>query len=345
MNETQNQEQEKSAEERFKETVDKLRPFIKKFWASRWKLVYINGGVIVVTVLILLFLIKPYYDSSVVILPDLGNNGISSVLSQFSGLASLAGVNVGQSDPSAIYESLVKSEAILEPVVYHKYNTKEFNHPVNLIEYFEIDPDKSLPDSLQPRQMFLDLLKKLDDNRISTDVDRTTSILTITVRMPESRLSADVANEIAESLNNYVVEQSSFKAKEERKYLQKRVSDVKDSLAIAEDNLKKFSELNRIAQSPQLLLEQARLTRIVEIKQALYIELVKQYEIAKLNELNDTPVINIREKAKGPVKKTGPKRSLIFILVMFFSFSLVCLYIAFEGTIKRCYLYLREENK
>ena len=335
------QKPELSTEERFKQNVEKLRPYLKKLWAAKWKMVYINSGVCAVTVLILLFLVKPYYDSSVVVLPDLGNSGIGSVLSQFSGLASLAGVNVGQADPSAIYESLVKSEAILEPVVYHKYYTKEFSHPVNLIEYFEIDPDESLPDSLQPRQMFLKLLKDLYDNRINTEVDRTTSILTITVRMPEARLSADVANEIAKSLNNFVVEQSSFKAKEDRKYLEKRVSDVKDSLAVAEDNLKKFSELNRIAQSPQLFLEQARLTRVVEIKQALYIELVKQYEIAKLNELNDTPVINIQEKAKGPVKKTGPKRAIILILVMFFSFTLVCFYIAFETNIKRYYAYIK----
>ena len=59
MNETQNPEQEKTTEESFKETVEKLRPYIKNIWQARWKLLWINGGVAVVTILFLLFLIKP----------------------------------------------------------------------------------------------------------------------------------------------------------------------------------------------------------------------------------------------------------------------------------------------
>ena len=45
-------------------------------------------------------------------------------------------------------------------------------------------------------------------------------------------------------------------AAEQRKYLDKRIAQVKDSLKTAENKLKNFREQNRvIAQSPQLLLE------------------------------------------------------------------------------------------
>ncbi|MCH7828111.1 MAG: hypothetical protein IIC75_09115, partial [Bacteroidetes bacterium] len=204
------------------------------------------------------------------------------------------------------------------------YNTEEYDHPVNLIEYFELEPDESLPDSLQQRKMFLSFLKDLTESRINTDVERMTKILTVTVQMPEAQLSADIVNNLVKSLNNYVLTQMKSFASEQRKYLDERISQIKDSLKSGENNLKNFREQNRVVlQSPQLLLEQARLTRTITIIQTVYIELMKQYELVKLEEVRDTPVLNIRELAKNPIKKTGPKRAITLILIMFFTVILL----------------------
>lgn len=343
MNDFNNQdpELELSFEERFKLTVEKLRPYIKTLWEQRWKMVWINVSVAVVTVLILLFWVKPFYDSSIVILPDYGNNS-KGMLSQLSGLASLAGVQVGQSDPSGIYEQLVSSEAILDSVIFQKYIVQKFDRPVNLIDYFEIDPEKDLPDSLQNRQRYLEVFKDLTKNRIKAVADVSTSILTISVRMPESRLSADVANQIAVSLNNYVVNQSSFHAKNQRIYLEKRVEEVKDSLSEAENKLKYFNENNRfVDQSPALLLIQKRLYRNVEITNAIYLELVKQLELAKLDEKKDTPIINVEQYAKDPIKKTGPQRAVLLISIMFFFFLISALYFISLSFLKKCFRILK----
>ena len=185
------QEPELSTEERFKQTVEKLRPYIHKLWNERRKLLWINFSVAVVTILILLFLVKPYYDSQVTILPDYGANA-SSMLGQLSGLASLAGVNVGASTPSQIYEELITSEAVLSPVIYAKYKTEEFPDSVNLIQYDEIDPDESLTPDLQKRKMFLKEFGKLVGDKEYLRVDRLSQILTVKVSMPEGQLSADV---------------------------------------------------------------------------------------------------------------------------------------------------------
>ncbi len=142
---------------------------------------------------------KPYYDTTVTILPDYGTNA-SSMLGQLSGLASLAGVNVGGSTPTQIYQELITSESVLTPVIYAKYKTEEFPDSVNLIEYDEIEPDESLPPELQKRKMFLKEYKKLVKGKITTDLDRMTQVLTITVRMPEGQLSADVANKLLNRL-------------------------------------------------------------------------------------------------------------------------------------------------
>lgn len=342
MNDFNNQdpEQELSFDERFKQTVEKWRPYFLRLWNARWKFVIINVVVLVLTLAYLLFLTHPYYNSTVTILPDYGNKS-SSMLSQLSGLASLAGVSVGKGAPTEIYQNLLTSESVIRPVVYAKYNTKKYDHPVNLIEYSKLKPNKSLPTKLQKRQMFLSLYNSLSKGSISTDVDRMTKILTITAQMPEAQLSADVVNNLVESLNNYVLTQMKSFASEQRKYLDKRIAQIKDSLKIAENNLKSFREQNRVVlQSPQLLLEQARLMRAVEIKQTVYITLMKQYELVKLEEVKDTPVLNIRELAKNPIKKTGPKRTTTLILILFFTIIFSGTYLIFSPDIKNYYTVL-----
>lgn len=342
INRTKEPEEEISFEERFKQTVEVVRPYFTRLWAAKKKFVFINFIVAVVFALILVFLKHNYYRSTITILPDYGNK--QNTLSQLSGLASLAGVNVGNSSPTQIYQNLVTSEAVLRPVIYAKYKTEKYpDSAVNLIQYFKIKPNKNLPPALQKRKMFLQEMKGLANGRVSTDIDRMTQILTITVTMPEPQLSADVVNKIVESLENYVQTQRKSYASDQEKYISKRIGQVKDSLALAEDTLTKFNEQNRdITQSPQLQLQQTRLIRNVTILNSVYLELKKQLELAKIDEINDTPIINVRDYAKNPIVKAGPHRASILIIILFFSSIISGAYLVFKDDLKRYWGYVKK---
>lgn len=346
MNEQENQEQpELSSEERFKQTVEKLRPYINNLWSGRWKFIIINVVVGVLVVLYLLFLTKPKYTSTVTILPDYGASS-SSMLGQLSGLASLAGVSVGTGSQTEIYQNLISSESVLSPVIYAKYKTEEFPDSVNLIEYDKIEPDKNLSLDLQKRKMFLTEYTALLKGKIATDVDRMTKILNITVTMPDAQLSADIANNIARSLDNYIQTQIRSSAKEQRIYIERRLNEVKDSLTMAENNFINFTEANRaISQSPSLQLMQARLQRSIDILNAVYVQLAQQAELAKIQEVKDTPVINIEEFAKNPVDKNGPRRLVTLIIIMFFSVLISATYLIFSLKIKLYYELVKGNNQ
>lgn len=332
-------DEEISFEEGFKRTIEKIRPHLKELWDYRKRFIYFNAIILVVTLAILIFLVKPYYTSTVTILPDYGSK--ETTLSQLSSLASLAGVNVGQGSPTEVYQNLLTSEAVLAPVIYAKYKTEKYLDSVNLIQYFKIKPDKSLPAELQGRDMFLQEYKDLSKNRMTTDIDRMTKILTVSVKMPEAQLSADVVNKIVESLDNYIRTKRKSYAADQLAYIEKRMAQVKDSLTIAENKLKDFSEQNRmVVQSPELMLEQARLSRNVEILSSVFLELSKQYEIAKIDEIKDTPIVNVRDYAKNPVMKAGPKRLLTLILVMFFSVLFSGFYYGFRTNVKKYAAYI-----
>jgi uncharacterized protein involved in exopolysaccharide biosynthesis len=173
-------------------------------------------------------------------------------------------------------------------------------------------------------------------------IDRMTKILTLTLTMPEAKLSADVVNNLAESLDKYVRTKRKSYASEQRIYIEKRLDQLRDSLSLAEEKLKNFREQNRLVlQSPTLLLEQGRRMREVEILNAVYVELNKQLEIAKIEEIKDAPVLNIKEFARDPIIKAGPKRITTFLLLMFISILLSFLFYAFQPQLKQYYQMIK----
>jgi capsule polysaccharide export protein KpsE/RkpR len=266
------------------------------------------------------------------------------MLSQLSGLAALAGVRVGEVSATEIYQNLVLSESVIGPVIYSKYLTKEYPDSVNLIQYFEVKKEDPNPE-IQKRKRFLAVLIPFTKGNILTDIDRVTKILTVKVTMPEAQLSADIVNKLVESLDFYIRTKRKSYAGEQRYYLEKRVEQIKDSLSICENKLRDFREQNRmVIQSPNLLLEQERLLRNIQIQQNVYIELTKQLELAKIDEIRDTPILNIKEIAQNPIIKTGPKRVLIVIFIMFFSFLATGSYYLFEDIIKKTYKYVKPKK-
>jgi len=326
-------EDNRSFEEKFKSFIEKVKPYTKKLWSNRKRIIILNTAVLILTLVYLLFLTKPFYQSTVTILPEYGSK--SNMLSQISGLASLAGVKVGDSAPTELYQNIITSETVLQEVVYSKYKTNEYSDSVNLIKYFEIDGKDENP-ALKKRKEFLALYEILLQNRISTNVDRMTKILSVSVTMPEAQLSADVANKLVKSLDLYIRTQRKSYATEQSFYIEKRTQQIKDSLSYAENKLKSFREQNRVTiQSPNLLLEQGRLMRNVEILQTVFVELTKQLEISKIDQIKDAPVLNVKEYAKNPVIKAGPKRASSLITIMFFSFILSSLYFVLKDDVKK----------
>lgn len=320
----------------------KASPRIRLVWDGRRQIAKFNGFVLVVTLVALYLVIDPWFESTAVILPDYGNKTtIAGQLGGLASVASLAGVDVGGGAPTEIYENLIESEAVLKTVIYSKYLTEEFPDSVSLLKFLErpgllellgVEFGRPRSPELVERKRFLDVYEELVEERISTDYDRLTKILTVTATMPEARLSADVANRVVQSLDEYIRIKRRSYAKDQLLYLTIRILEVTDSLGLAEEKLKTFKEQNRVThQSPELLLEETRLMRSVTLQQTIYIELMKQAELAKLDEIRDTPIVNLREVVEQPVLKTGPRRILTTLLILFLSLGISVLFYLFRN--------------
>ena len=67
------------------------------------------------------------------------------------------------------------------------------------------------------------------------------------------------------------------------------------------------------AKVPELALAYIRKQREVKYHELLFESLAKQYEMARLDESRDAPVLQIVDRAVVPDKKSGPPRVLIIL--------------------------------
>ncbi|MGA9407998.1 MAG: Wzz/FepE/Etk N-terminal domain-containing protein [Bacteroidota bacterium] len=296
------------------ETLSEKPPFnyeelFTVLWGSRKLIGIITISVTVAAIIISLFLPK-YYRSTVVILPETN----PSKLAGLSNLASLAGVNVGgEVSLSRLYPTIVTSEAVLKNVIYQKYRTASFSDSVDLLKIWDLD-DKD-------PQLAYELMLKSLRNELEVSLDSKTTVLTISLSTQDPQLSADIVNAIASELDLFVRTKRTTNATEERKWIEGRLIELKGDLEKSENALKDFRENNRrVADSPQLLLEQERFIREVQINSTLYEELKKQYELAKIEEIKNIPIVNIMDAGRPAAKKEKPRRSIIVFASFFLSF-------------------------
>ncbi len=288
-------------------------------WGSRKLIGIITASVTVVAIIISLLLPK-YYRSTVVILPETSQSKLAG-LGGLSDLASLAGVNVGgEVSLSKLYPTIVKSEAVLKNIIYQKYQTKSFIDSTDLIKIWDVDEEK-------PQLAYETTLKTLRDE-LEVSLEIKTSVLSISILTKEPQLSADIVNAIAHELDVFIRTKRTTNASEQRKWIEGRLREVKVDLEKSENALKDFRENNRrVSDSPHLLLEQERFIRDVQINSTLYTELKKQYELAKIEEIKNIPIVNILDAGRPAAKKEKPKRSIIvsvsFLLSLFAGISFV----------------------
>jgi Uncharacterized protein involved in exopolysaccharide biosynthesis len=107
---------------------------------------------------------------------------------------------------------------------------------------------------------------------------------------------------------------------------------LKSELESAELEFKDFKERNRgYEDSPELFMVFSRLFREVEVKKEVFLTLQQQLELARIEEVKQSPILHILDYAVPPARKSSPNRVLflvvfVFLGLIYFSLSVVYRY-------------------
>lgn len=97
--------------------------------------------------------------------------------------------------------------------------------------------------------------------------------------------------------------------------MERRLEETEQDLHRSEEELKSFRDRNRrVELSPELQLQAGRFQREVTLQSELFVTLKKQYELAKIEEIKEIPVINVLDPAVAPLHKSKPRRKRSVVL-------------------------------
>lgn len=269
------------------------------------------------------FLLPVYYRSSAKLLPDLERNRLGP-LTQAAEVAQLVGVGTGTSDPARVYPAILTSETVLRGAVLSLYARPARGDTTDLIAVFA-------PDRETPEENIQEAILRLRD-LLSVQVENRTGVVAVSLEMRDPDLAADVLNMIVAGLDRFMRQKRSSNATEQRKWIEDRLRVVQQELRSAEESLRAFREKNRrVLDSPGLLLEQERHLREVQVKSVVFTELVKQLELAKIEEIRNIAIVNVLDPARPPVQKDRPRRMLNTLLAFFATLAAGAIWVGAKG--------------
>ena len=273
--------------------------------------------VIVLTIFISVFLTftyvkiiqQPIYESSSTIL--LSGNKVS--LGGLAGLASQFGVNMPTgptadlSSPS-LFPELINSRTFAERIMDKLFYTEKFNKALSLLAIFTYGEGVSE----HSRDTLIQQAMESFQSMVSFKNKGSFSVLTVKAAEPHfaKELNKLVLDELQE-LNRYFKSQH---VNEKIGFIESRIESVKDALEDSEHKLKSFREQNRQASSPALQLEQERLTRDVEIQKGIFLTLKQQFELAKIEEVQEASIIQVLDNPQVPLSPNNKNLKLSVLL-------------------------------
>ena len=274
---------------------------------KRWRVVLGFPFVVAVVVVGISFLVPPTFTATTSFVPEMRSEG--GLPGGLGALAGQLGISLGgeASQSPRFYAEVSKSRGILDRLLLSRYadprKGREIGDSTTLLTILQRGGRNGV-DSLERGARKLAGL-------IAVGVDAQTNIVTLKVQSQYPALAAALANRLVAYLNDFNTLSRQSQARERRKFTEQRVAAGEHELRDAEEALKRFYQANRSwQQSPQLVFEEGQLRRQVDLRQELYRTLQREYETARIQEVNDTPVITVIDLAVVPQRRSGPTRRL-----------------------------------
>ena len=281
----------------------------------RWRTVVAVTIATLVIGLVATVIIPPVYRSNASFVANSSSSsklqGASGANSGLGGIISQLGGSVG-GDPSEspnFYVELLSSRELVTRLIESKFpnpRTDAPNDSATLLTILRIK--KSDP----KRQLELAVKKMRDATQ--AELDPKTNLVWFSVDAQWPELSSQIGNRLIELVSSFNRETRVSRAKSKRTFLQMRRDSAQTALREAEERLRVFYEQNRgIIIAPSLKYEELRIRRDGDLASDLYMNLDRQLEVARIDEINDAALITVIDSAVVPRKAQWPRYGVMLL--------------------------------
>lgn len=270
-----------------------------------------------------------------------GFNGVSAILGQF-------GLGGGKSSNNlSKVLKLSQSRKIIQRVLFEKmkypaHSSKEdfiANHIIKVYDFHErweedttgmvnflFSQDDLKSFNRNENKALLAVYKKVIGNEhqkglFRPSLDETTGIMKLSIVTENEQLSVKMANLIYQKLSTFYVTNSIVKHQQTYDLISTKVDSILTELRIKESSLARFKDSHLGLLSRKDKLQEARLTREIQVLSVMYGEVVKNLEIADFTLKSNTPFIeeiDVPIAPLEPIVESKIKAIVFGIIVGFF---------------------------
>lgn len=292
------------------------------------------------------------YTATTVMVPQMGGDN-QSKLGSFGGLAAMAGINLDL-NPTAelspqMYPQIVSSIPFQLELMKTPLNFQDYPAQITLFDYYSgyhkpsvigtvMKYTVGLPGMLikiikgKPKELKLPAdsaihpillsenqykVKEILNNLISLNYSLKEGYLTLKTSMPEALVAAQLAQKAQILLQRHITEFKIEKAKSNLAFILERYSETKTEFEKAQVSLAVVNDRNKNFTSGLSRLETDRIQTRYTIAFAVFQDLAKQLEQAKIQVKKETPVFTIIEPVAVPSGKSKPNRPMILFIWIF----------------------------
>jgi uncharacterized protein involved in exopolysaccharide biosynthesis len=217
----------------------------------------------------------------------------------------------GANQSPLLYVQLVQSQRILGAVVSTSFPNPDrprfgATDSLPLLGLLDLPPERT------PERQFDAGVRFLREKAVAVDVDLKTMLVTVSAQTQYPQLSQQVAQRIIDLVGSFNRDIRRSQARARREFAEQRATEYEQELAGAERDLEQFYVRNRsYRNSPELVSAETRLQRKVTVHQELFLNMSRETESARLEEVNTVPLLTVLDPPTVPVRRSFPKRILM----------------------------------
>lgn len=148
---------------------------------------------------------------------------------------------------------------------------------------------------------------------ISVQREPQSGLVMIGVSLPDPVAATEMVILVKNLLQEYVIEFRTEKAMSNLLFIEEQFEESKVNFETLQDSLAKFQDQNINPARQSLVIQQERLQFEVEMAFALYSNIGRRYQEAKIKVQEETPVFRIHEPATVPTRPSEPKAERILL--------------------------------
>ena len=325
---------------------EEIKALIFFLFKNKHKIVLFTSCILFFTISYNYLITPTYYARTTFVL----DNNSESSMGDLSSIASLAGINASSFiDASSLFQidniqELYRSDKMIRKTLMSKVNEPKNN--LSLIELLVkseksekkwknlgVDINKLNSNKIFSRledSLTKDVINSIKKNYLLVDKpSRKTTILEIGFNHKSEKLAKNFNHNLVKIVNQFYNETKTLKTGSNLKILQRQSDSVKNildtSIMILAEIDQRIPNPNPITKVSLVPYQKAMID--VQANSAIYQELLKQLELAKVTHRNKTPLIQIIDEPIYPLENSRWKllKTLIYGLCFGFGFSILLL--------------------